>query len=137
MAETGALEEADRSLIVRSRRNGCPAPPGHLAGALAELGARHWVLGQLRRLDEIALGLAGGSERPRALPGAHQQTPCALADLGGVGVAGLRPVRVEIVRGDHLDDLVGVTRPGCFQVAGDLQMPRLALALEERAARDL
>ena len=67
---------------------------------------------ELGGLREVALGLRGRAERPGSLTCRVQRIVCSGPQRLGVGGAGVEPVGLDQVRGDHLCNLVLAQRRG-------------------------
>src|SRR5438876_2116624 len=89
----------------RSRLLAASAPPGHPPRTVVECRPLERVVRQLGRLLEVTLRLAPGAERRRALARPREHLPRLRLDLLRIVGVGRRVVRVEVVRGDDLDDL--------------------------------
>ena len=92
------------------------------------------IVGQVRRLCEVALRLTGGGEGLGPIAGADERRPRFRADVRSVGRLGVGLVGVDVVRRDHLGDLV-LFRERCAQVFGRREVARPPLVSRERLVR--
>ena len=109
---------------------------GEPAGPVEQPRPLTGIVGQSCGLRKVALCLAGGRERLGALAGAEQRLARLLAHFLGVGRVGRRLVRVEVVRGDHLGDLV-VVGECLVQVFRGCEMACPPLAFRQRLVCDV
>ena len=105
---------------------------GEPAGPVEQLGPLARVVREPDRLRQVALRLAEGRERRGALARADERLVRLSPHLAGVGRLGIRLVRVDVVGGDHLGDLVLVRERraqvrGRGEVAGTPLVPRQRL----------
>ena len=106
--------------------HGVGVHPRRAAGLLEQAGSLAVVLGQLRRVLEVAPRLGAQGERDRRLAGPCQRLPCRRANLGDVGGVRVGRHRLQVVGGQHLGDVGGLARPGGLEVARGGQVARLA-----------
>jgi hypothetical protein len=110
-------------------------PQGHDPGALVQARLLVRLLRERGRLREVVLGLLTRGERGRALACPCEEIARALLDLRRVGIVRGCLVRRQVMRGEHLDDLLlGGERLLDLRCGGE--MAGLALALRERLVGD-
>jgi len=110
------------------------ADESHEPGVLVQIGLHGPVVGELDRPLVCMLGLLVSCERRCTLRGAHEHLSRVVADPGGVLVVRRRTVGIEVVRREHLDDLLVV--PQRRQVFGCCEVQRLALLPGQGVVRD-
>ena len=132
----GGVEDRDR-LDQQALRL---AEPAAHRGQIARPGERLSALDILARQPccplERALRLERGSQRGGALGGAGEPAPRLAANDVAIGCVGVGLVRVEIVRGDHLGDLVRVDARVRGEKARRRKVARPAVAPGDRLVGD-
>ncbi len=130
--------EQRESLVEAALRLGSKAvDEGNRAGPLEKLGLEQRDLGKLGCLVEVPSRLVVRGQRRCPL----RRRPQALArlhpELGGVVRVRRRPVGLEVVRGDHLGDLLLVRADAGFELGRDAQMAFLPFLARQRVVGDL
>src|SRR4051794_18078232 len=126
---TRQLEEPPRLLVPA-------APRRHAARIGMKLRTPDGVIRELGRLLEMSLRLARRAQRRCALARPEEHLARLHLDLARVLCVRDCTVGVEVVRRQHLDDLVLVDE-GRLQIRGRGEMSRMPLALRERLVRDV
>ena len=132
-----ALVELDRLLEEPACRVRVTGSRGHLARAVEKRRSLRRILGELRRVFEVAPGFGGRRERLGTLPGPHEHGLRLVLDLGCVFRVRGGLVGGKVVRCDHLDHFVLVGYERGAQVGGGSEMSGTALSLRERLVRDV
>ena len=132
----GRLEQLDRALEVRGRVVLATTDRCHHSCPFVELRLRERVIGQLAGALEGALRLRVRAEGVRALGRPHEHLERLRPQLVGVGIIRRGVVRVEVVSGDDLDDLVLLRAPcRCEELSG-CEVLGLPLASRDRLVGD-
>ena len=118
------------------RRVGSPCPVGHLSGGLVELRTLALIVAELTRLRVQPLCDIGCADRAGPLAGTAQCRHSGHPQIGGVVILARCTVGREVVRGDHLGDLLAVVGKSLSEVRGRGQVAGLALAAREQLIRD-
>jgi hypothetical protein len=116
---------------VHARRRGGRSPR-----TLEQTGPLARLVGELGGSPERALRLVGGRKRERALACPLEPVARGGADLARLRGVHVRPDGVEVVRRDHLGDLVGVQAGLLREVARGGEVLRLAVAAGEGLVGD-
>ena len=94
------------------------------------------LLRELRCTLVIAASLTGCSEGARSIPRSRERHAGVRSEGQRVFRVGIRPVGLEVMGRDHLDDLVVVTGPRILEQPRDREVLRLAVTPGERLVRD-
>ena len=84
-------------------------------------------LGELCGTLVVAAGLTGRRKGARTIPRSRERHARVRSKGLCVFRVGIGSVGLEVVRGDHLDDLVVVAGPGVFEQSRDREVLRLTI----------
>ncbi len=121
---------------VRLRIVGAPGGACGLTRALVQRSLGERLPGELCGALEVVLGFVVRSERRRALAGACEHLLRLGPDLGRIVRIGRQPIGVEVVRRDHLDDLLLSRAEGLYEMGGGCEVASLPLTFGQRVVRD-
>jgi hypothetical protein len=128
--QTCRLEGGQRPVEVHPGLHRPKPAPRHPTRLLFQCRLGKWVVGELGCLGEVPLGLLVRSEGGSTHSGTGKPLAGRRTNLSSIRGAGGHPVGIEVVRGNHLDDLLLSERP--LEVRRGGQVSRLPVDLGQR-----
>jgi hypothetical protein len=110
--------------------------PSHHACAIVEHRLDERLVGEVRRLREVALACLARRERGSAVARPAERVRGLALRLGGVFVVRRRLIGRGVVRSDHVDDLELTRAEELLEMGGGPQVPDLPVAPREHLVRD-